>query len=57
MFNPWENVIVELVHKGFSLTSDQKQQIQEKYLDFIETSDISMNVQEVIQERLDEFKI
>lgn len=56
MFNPWESVIVELVHKGFSLTSDQKQQIQEKYLDFIETSDISMNVQEVIQERLDEFK-
>lgn len=56
MFNPWENVIVELIHKGFSLTSEQKQQIKENYLDFFETSDLTLSVQEVIQEKLDEFK-
>lgn len=55
-FNPWENVIVELTHKGFSLTPDQKEQIKEKYLDFFETSDLLISVQEVIQEKLDEFK-
>lgn len=56
IFNPWENVIVGLTHKGFSLTPEQKQQIKEKYLDFFETTDLSITVQEVIQERLDEFK-
>ena len=56
MFNPWENVIVELRHKGFTLTPEQKEQIKERYLDFIETSDLSITVQEVIQEKLDDFK-
>ena len=56
MFNPWENVIIELRHKGFTLTLEQKEQIKEKYLDFIETSDLSITVHEVIQEKLDDFK-
>ena len=56
MFNPWENVIIELGYKGFTLTPEQKKQIKEKYLNFIETSDLSITINEVIQEKLNEFK-
>ena len=56
LFNPWENVITELTLKGFSLTSDQKEQIEQSYLDFIETSDLLISLNEVTQEKMDQFK-